>query len=131
MDIRGEIIRENSDRQNLRSESNVHYLPCSVKYDGPANINAYFKTTSSETNPYELTSRFRGRELKGKRIALPIGVVGFFLASDGLGSKSVSIRGHFRSLTIWDHDIAPDTAPISDQFDWLEISKAVSIFNFN
>ena len=31
-----------------------------------------------------------------------------------------------RSLTVWEHEIPPDTAQIQEYFDWMEIAAAVS-----
>ncbi|KAK9823009.1 hypothetical protein WJX81_006354 [Elliptochloris bilobata] len=60
----------------------MHLLPCSITHTGSANVSAYFKPTDSghamEDRPV-LEATFRGRQLRGAELKLPVGYTGFLL----------------------------------------------------
>lgn len=106
-----------------KKESEVNLLPCNIKYDGPAPVESYFiQIKDPLTN--ELTSNFRGRKLIGKEIELPEDINGYVLES--FNKNNINIHSNFKKLTIWEHDIKPDTQIILNSIDWFDIADIVS-----
>ena len=106
-----------SSSSSSSSEALVHLLPCKIAYDGSAPISAYFKP-SGDTG----TAFFRGRELKGKVVDVPIGMVGNCVVRT---NKKVSVSGNFHTVTVWQHDVVPGSGVMADCFNAMEISKKV------
>ncbi len=107
----------NSNSNSNSSESRVHLLPCKIAFDGSAPISAYFKPSGD-------SAVFRGRELKGKVIDVPLGMVGNCVVRT---NKKVSVSGNFHSVTVWQHDVSPGGGVITDCFNAMDVSKKVCI----
>ena len=54
----------------------VHYLPCSIKHDGPALINSYFESSVKTEKGDSFVSNFRGRQLIGQLCSIPKNMIG-------------------------------------------------------
>lgn len=52
------------------AESTIHYLPCSIDFDGSSEISSYFMVSENANKPGALQSHFRGRELHGVKFDL-------------------------------------------------------------
>lgn len=112
------------EKLQSRLSSNVHLLPCTVHYNGAAPIAEYFQPSPASGTSSEQTAAFRGRELKGVNIPLPEGAVGAIVApSQG---SFAEINSTFTSLTVWEHDVSPNTNIITDSLSWLKIAKQVT-----
>jgi hypothetical protein len=107
-----------------QKELDINFMPFSINYNGPAPISKYVKV--SESNG-KLTSHFRGREIKGQAIALPDTLSGVLVSKPQPADTSVHILGSFREVKLWEHDLEPNTALVTDLFDWVEIAQAVCI----
>ncbi|XP_030500306.2 uncharacterized protein C12B10.15c [Cannabis sativa] len=120
--------------------SQVHLLPCNIKFDGPCSVADYFKpkSTGVEIEGLKLEeAHFRGRKLQGTTLSLPEGYSGFVLGKRGLGKRKASsmvgedsncweMNAKFKNLTYWKHDSLPshqDTFVRS--FHWLAVAKAM------
>lgn len=106
--------------------STVHYLPCTIDHNGPVPVNSFFQIKKSKNN--ELKSAFRGRELVGKEIELPKGVIGVNAVQNSHKDKTESswdCVGQFEKITVWQHDVAPDLSVIQDCVDWFDIASNV------
>jgi hypothetical protein len=57
------LAMTDQDSNKVEEATQFHFLPCSVKYNGPAPVAAYFKVNVGK-RAGELESAFRGRELK-------------------------------------------------------------------
>ncbi len=118
---------EGLDASSLNEEklSTVHFLPCTIDFDGPLAVNSFFQIQQTKTG---LRSSLRGRELIGKELALPAGVVGINAIQDSLKSKTETTwdcTGQFSEITVWQHDIAPDMGQMQDCFQWFDIAQKV------
>ena len=103
--------------------SKVHLLPCTINYNGPAPIDCYFIPEESlETK--EITSNFRGRKLVGKEVKLPEERHGYILES--FNKNKITINSTFQSITVWEHDIQPDTQLLLQSLNWFDIADIVS-----
>ena len=126
-------MEENNDNNDIAGASNystVHMLPFSINYSGPAPVNAYFHVeSSSSNNPNKqdttYNSHFRGRQLKGVKVDLPVDVIGVQLRPTDHDFKELESINTFKSVYIWEHDKAPDSH-LKEALNWLEISKSVS-----
>jgi hypothetical protein len=102
----------------------VHYLPCSIKYDGPTDVGSFFRV-AKDPNTGTLTSHMRGRELKGSVVDLPSKVSGLCVTPGVDDPRRWEVTGQFDSMTVWQHDVTPDVAQMQEYLHYFELSKAV------
>lgn len=122
---------------------NVHLLPFSVVVPAggddlqPAPVSAYFVV--NERPDGVLESAFRGRQVRGKRAALPDGFVGAVMKVERVAVKKRkslddddddedgerqdaerkgAVTGVFESFVVWNHDSVP--ADNENPFEWLK-----------
>ena len=81
----------------------VQALPFNTSYNGPAPVKQYFLTSNDAG---KLTAYFRGRELKGKVVAIPSGITGVVLRKDT--TNNFVSAGIFEEILAWEHDVPPD-----------------------
>lgn len=122
------------------ASSTIHFLPCSIDYDGTAPINSFFQTRSDADG--NLTSHLRGRKLRGKLVKLNTSLLkdcpdvpnSLPTADDstvtGLcvgdsGNQNWIVEGHFTSINIWEHDSSPDPSSINEYLSWFMIADQV------
>jgi hypothetical protein len=115
--------------------SAVHWLPCSVAYNGPAQVSKFFDShvteseagTSTETPPRE--GCFRGRGLKGAYLDLSKGSRGYVLENVGdrqAGPLRWEAKASFGGFTYWNHEGRPlDTDAQQRVFTWLPLAQKV------
>jgi len=116
---------------NSKSMSMVHFLPCSIEFDGPVAVNSFFQIKKSKN---ELRSAFRGRELVGKELKLPATVLGINAVQNRQTESTESswdCVGQFDKINVWQHDIAPDLGQLQDCIDWFEIAEQVRSLVWN
>jgi ribonuclease H2 subunit C len=112
-------------REGSKSSTTVHYLPCGIKYDGPTDVNSFFRISKSDKDSEVLVSHFRGRELKGQVVHLPENVSGLCITPGKDDPRRWEVTGEFKDLTLWQHDLTPDVAQMEDLLNYFEISSAV------
>lgn len=120
---------DNADPESKKTASDIHLLPCTINYDGPAPINSFFQVTKAEKNE-QLVSHFRGRELKGKEFKLKDGVIGLntIQVSEAAASNQETVwetAGVFDNIKVWDHDVEPNLVFMEECMDWFEVSQSI------
>ena len=111
--------------QHDKNMSTVHFLPCTIDFDGPVPVNSFFQVKRSKT---DLKAAFRGRELVGKELSLPADVLGVNAVQNRPKESSETswdCVGQFDKITVWQHDVAPDLGQLQDCIDWFEIAEQV------
>lgn len=123
--------------------STVHFLPCSIDYNGSAPVKSFFQIQPEDDG--SLTSHLRGRKLKGVISQLETSAsktattsetsnesrceetfIGLHLTDNG-GRKWV-VDGHFSTINVWEHDNLSDTSRLDDCLSWITIANHVSLF---
>ena len=127
-------------------------LPCAIKHNGPVSADQRYWDPSTEQDGTS-TSFFRGRKLRGRRVALPEGYEGAVLhktdkkvavqpsillpgAGDGLDDAAVpkeidtmimEEHAKFGELMVWDHEAVPDAADVYVKGieEWIGFAEAV------
>ena len=92
--------------QHDKNMSTVHFLPCTIDFDGPVPVNSFFQVKRSKT---DLKAAFRGRELVGKELSLPADVLGVNAVQNRPKESSETswdCVGQFDKITVWQHDVA-------------------------
>lgn len=104
-------------------EKNLNLFPFSIEFSGYAPVNKYMRFTEEEK---VITSHFRGRCIKGTVVELPSSIAGVTLTKAGK-SEGTHVSSSFGAITLWEHDVEPNTAILTEIFDWVDISKSVFI----
>lgn len=89
-------------------------LPCSISYDGPANVSQYL--VQSE----EMKTTLRGRGLEGAKLILPEGYTTVILKGGDVSMKA-------ESVIIWTHDQTPNVlnSNLMNAPDWIKLSASI------
>ncbi|KAJ1823009.1 hypothetical protein LPJ75_000115 [Coemansia sp. RSA 2598] len=151
-----EIMQPKSDVVNLRNIKNpsaegssnanclLHLLPCSIKYDGPAKTETYFLPSEQPDGTYEAS--FRGRQLFGRKIALPDLYSGHVVIETTVPvdthdsafeseiadepeteQRELLTVENFDELMVWEHDRVP--AVDDDEFiaslEWIDVAASI------
>lgn len=115
----------------------AHLMPCSIDYNGSANVSRFFKPSINcippkdpNTDPAQhLSASFRGRLLNGRKIVLPADYAGILLMEDNNRSMDeVNLKpiNKFSEFTYWNLDCTPSSDDkIVQAIQWIEISKAI------
>lgn len=108
---------------NLQEDLEVNFMPFSINYSGPAPISKFMQVSDCDG---KLSSHFRGREIKGEVIVLPDTLCGVLVSKPRASDNAVHILGSFKEVKLWEHDVAPNRAMISDMFDWADIAQSAN-----
>jgi len=123
----GAIQRNEGGVEKAAKQSVVHYLPFGIKFDGPTDVNSFFRVSAAEKDrPEVLVSHFRGRELKGSVVELPANVSGLCVTPGEDDPRRWEVTGEFNSLTLWQHDLTPDVTVMEDLLNMFQISEALN-----
>jgi hypothetical protein len=121
------IDEPGAPEEENQNKSTMHFLPCTIDYNGPAPVNSFFHVSKVKIN---FKSALRGRELIGTELQLTDGVVGI----NAVQSKPIdntetvwNTTGEFDKIMIWQHDLAPDLVPMQDLLDWFAIADKVRV----
>ena len=106
--------------------NNLNLFPFSLEFNGYVPVNKYMRFVEDER---VITSHFRGRCIKGTVVDLPPSVTGVVLTKAGK-SEGTHVSSAFSTITLWEHDVDPNTAVLTELFDWIDVSKTVIIFFF-
>jgi hypothetical protein len=116
------------ESKGLRKESTViHLLPCNIEFDGTAPVNSYFQISEGKRD--QMLAHFRGRELVGRKLKLPDGVIGLNAVQDTRKQSdniNWEITGNFDEINVWQHDVAMDLTQINESLEWFELADSVS-----
>lgn len=134
------IIRISKACASIAS-NDVHLLPCSISFNGPAPVSDYFKPKIADSiiEGVEVKeAAFRGRKLLGRTTKLPPGYCGFLLekgAPTEAGRRERkrlddadtvdlwNAKAMFKDITYWRHDDNPHSIESGHKFfDWLHLA---------
>ena len=106
-----------------------HLLPCEIMHSGPAAVSAYFRPRPRDGEAGMLEVEFRGRALRGQKLALPAGYEGSVLQDTVAASiadgeqRTWKQTAAFKDLIYWKHDDPPmDADPLQQAVQWAEIA---------
>ncbi|GAQ87367.1 ribonuclease H2 subunit C [Klebsormidium nitens] len=116
----------------------LHHLPCSIGYNGPANVHSFFqpKSTGSTFDGVTIVeAAFRGRKLLGATVDIPAGYQGLVLAKrpldashekEGEAIQEWTAEATFSALSYWKHDTTPSSADgVRRCFGWLQLADLI------
>jgi len=113
---------ESNEVERGKEPSKVHYLPCTIKYDGSAPIDTYFLQSENDN---QLNASYRGRGMIGKLVQLPKNTSGIYLDKVDPSSNAYSLRGQFNNIYMWEHNKNPDLTQTKEILNWIEIARQV------
>ncbi|RAL12154.1 ribonuclease H2 subunit C [Aspergillus homomorphus CBS 101889] len=123
-------------------------LPCKVHYDGPfKKLDRFWTPRPDEQDKDVQIAYFRGRRLKGRRVAVPEGYEGVIAKStDRTLPRSrrkieaeveevepeepvriLEKQGTFKEYTVWGHELVPaaDDAFVRGVEEWIRLAEAM------
>lgn len=139
---------------SLQEPAKIHYIPATIRGDGPAKVEQYFDPYTEELedkstfvlncNSYPtpflkililfvvaLVNALRGFPLRGKHFTLPAGFNGVIfqetkkpLSADE--DRNFSFAGAFKEFTYWNYDKIPSKNDAFEKaLDWMELSQVL------
>jgi ribonuclease H2 subunit C len=125
-------------------------LPCTIKHSGPVSSDSRYWNPSTEPDGTS-TAFFRGRKLRGKKLALPEAYQGLVLqktdrkaiakpsmpvpgleAEDADAPKEIDTmimeqHATFSDVMVWDHEAVPggDDVYVKGMEEWIDFAEAV------
>ncbi|PYI28380.1 ribonuclease H2 subunit C [Aspergillus indologenus CBS 114.80] len=123
-------------------------LPCKIHYDGPVTtLNRYWEPQADEKEKDVQIAYFRGRRLKGRRVAIPEGYEGVIATrtdrvlpptrnedeadvEEVQPEEPVKIlekQGTFDEYMVWGHELVPaaDDAFVKGVEEWIKLAEAM------
>ncbi|KAL1965015.1 hypothetical protein VTN77DRAFT_6215 [Rasamsonia byssochlamydoides] len=123
-------------------------LPCRVHHDGPVEVSKRYWNPVKDDNGNAQTAYFRGRKLRGRRVALPEGYEGVVAvptdrilpssnpdvkpdgATNGDAEEPVKIlekQATFNEFVVWGHEVLPaaDDPFVKGVEEWLKFAEAM------
>lgn len=117
-----------SSMSSPNNDSNIHLLPCSIEFHGPAPVSSYFHVTKDANG--NLSSHFRGRLLRGASVPLPDKVQGLCVTkklNNDTQRIDWEIVDKFSAIVDWEHHTFPQENHLQEYLDWFELSNSVSL----
>ncbi|CEJ61763.1 hypothetical protein PMG11_10283 [Penicillium brasilianum] len=135
-----------SDEETTKFTPNV--LPCRIHHDGPIESTNRFWIPQTDEKDDKQTSHFRGRRLRGRRVAIPEGYQGVIATptdrvlpasqqptnetvEDGETEqetvKVLEAQGTFDELMVWGHEILPaaDDTFVKGVEEWVRFAETM------
>ncbi|EKV04487.1 Ribonuclease H2, subunit C [Penicillium digitatum] len=137
-----------SKKKDSTGQLMPNILPCRIHHDGPINSWDRYWTVKDEKDNTQ-TAHFRGRKLRGRRVALPDGYRGVIAthtdrvlpatqrADDGGAEeaeaepeepvKIMEMQGTFDEFVVWGHEALPaaDDTFVKGVEEWLQFADAM------
>ncbi|GLI77932.1 hypothetical protein PoHVEF18_006229 [Penicillium ochrochloron] len=134
-----------SDEVTTKFTPNI--LPCRIHHDGPIESTSRFWIPQSDEKDNKQTAHFRGRRLRGRRVAIPEGYQGVIATptdrvlpasqrqdnctmEDGEPEpeepvKVLEAQGTFDELMVWGHEILPaaDDTFVKGVEEWVRFAE--------
>ncbi|KAE8354620.1 ribonuclease H2 non-catalytic subunit-domain-containing protein [Aspergillus coremiiformis] len=143
--------QQSSGSENANSTDNVtpNILPCRIHHDGPVpRLNRYWRSEADEKDKNLRTAYFRGRKLRGRRVAIPEGYEGVVAlpterlmpSTQGNASPMISEEAEqeepvkvlekqatFNEYVVWGHEFAPgaDDSFVKGVEEWLKLAEVI------
>ncbi|KAJ5083215.1 hypothetical protein N7456_012642 [Penicillium angulare] len=144
----------NKDQENTPlPQLTPNILPCQIHHDGPIESTDRFWTPVTDEKDGNETSHFRGRKLRGRRVAVPEGYQGVVamptnsvIPVSTQGSKEdpdvveiqpgheepvkiLQMQGKFNEIMVWGHEHLP---AVNDTFvkgmeEWMRLAETVCL----
>ncbi|XP_059050262.1 ribonuclease H2 subunit C [Achroia grisella] len=130
MSIQVENNLKDTENDNIFNQS-VHFMPCKVEEDGPANVRKYFEPYIKEDENGDLSATFRGRQLDGVKMALPDGYRAVVITEAKRpltenADRRFQVAGGFTGMTHWNWDKKPSKNDnLVKALDWVDIAEAI------
>ncbi|KAI2790345.1 hypothetical protein POX_d05855 [Penicillium oxalicum] len=141
----------NSQTENEQvTKFTPNILPCRIHHDGPIESPDRFWITQTDEQDGHSTAHFRGRRLRGRRVAVPEGYQGVIATptertlpvtqqsnSDSMGDgesepeesvKILDAQGTFDEMMVWGHENLPaaDDTFVKGVEEWIRFAETVS-----
>lgn len=121
-------LKQSDVEASLKDQAKIHYIPATIRGDGPAKVEQYFEGYTEEQEDKILLNALRGFPLRGKHFSLPEGFSGIIfqetqkpLSADE--ERNFSFAGAFKQFTYWNYDKIPSkNDPLEKALDWIELS---------
>ncbi|XP_053671019.1 uncharacterized protein LOC128721304 [Anopheles nili] len=124
------VTQENIE-SSLKNPMKLHYIPATIKGDGPANLEQCF-TPYTETQPDgTLRNALRGYPLHGKPTKVPEGFTGVIMQEtkqplSAEDDRTFTFAGAFRDFTYWNYDRVPSASdPMAKALKWMELADVL------
>ncbi|XP_052769278.1 ribonuclease H2 subunit C-like [Mya arenaria] len=113
------------------NESDLHFIPVKIEYDGQAKVKSYFTTSIRETDEQNLSASLRGRPLNGSKFDVPSGYSGLLMTEthkpliEG-DDREITASRSFKGFRYWNLDQVPGQGdPLLQALTWIDIAKAL------
>ncbi|PYH94111.1 ribonuclease H2 subunit C [Aspergillus ellipticus CBS 707.79] len=140
--------QKSSDNETSADQFTPNILPCRIHHDGPVETLGRYWTPETDENDKNLqTSYFRGRRLRGLRVAIPEGYEGVVaMPTDRVMPstqtnadveveeveleepvKVLEKQGTFDEYIVWAHDWVPaaDDSYVKGVEEWIKLAEAM------
>ncbi|KAE8146313.1 ribonuclease H-like domain-containing protein [Aspergillus avenaceus] len=135
-----------SEDTNLSDNVTANILPCRIHHDGPVeSVRQYWKAVPDEQDKNLQTAHFRGRKLRGRRVAIPEGYEGVVAlptdrvipptqsgVNDGNDEavepvKVLEKQATFNDYVVWGHELIPaaDDSFVKGVEEWVKFAEAM------
>ncbi|KAL4896238.1 ribonuclease H2 subunit C [Aspergillus ambiguus] len=130
--------------QSTSDKCTPNILPCRVHHDGPIkSVERFWTPFPDEKDQPVQTAHFRGRKLRGRRVAVPEGYEGVVaiptervIPSKGADNddsapeepiKVLEQQSTFVEVMVWGHEItpAPDDPFVKGVEEWIKLAEAM------
>ncbi|OOF90822.1 hypothetical protein ASPCADRAFT_58788 [Aspergillus carbonarius ITEM 5010] len=137
-----------SNNETPTDQFTPNILPCRIHHDGLVeSLNRYWRPLSDEEDKNQQTAYFRGRKLRGRRVAIPKGYEGVIATptdrvmpatptsadvevEEVIPEEPVKIlekQGTFNEYVVWGHEWVPaaDDPFVKGVEEWIKLAEAV------
>ncbi|XP_066256044.1 ribonuclease H2 subunit C [Euwallacea similis] len=121
---------KNNFNLNLKN-CKVHSIPSKIHADCDAPVSSYFESNVKTGENNVLSASFRGYPLKGSKIEIPKGYVGFVLHESikpcrEKDERKFYVTNKFQEVTYWNWSKIPSkNDPFLKALDWIDIAEAL------
>ncbi|KAI9045056.1 putative 3'-5' exonuclease [Aspergillus affinis] len=136
--------RSGSETEKTANTCTPNILPCRIHHDGPVrSLKRYWEPVSDEKDENLQTAYFRGRKLRGRRVAIPEGYEGVVAmptervlpatrketddedAEPEEPIKIIEKQATFDEFMVWDHEVVPaaDDTYIKGVEEWVKLAQ--------
>ncbi|KAH8434819.1 ribonuclease H2 subunit C [Aspergillus melleus] len=135
-----------SETEETAKTCTPNILPCRIHHDGPVkSLKRYWEPVSDEKDENLQTAYFRGRKLRGRRVAIPEGYEGVVAmptervlpptrkevedeeAEPEEPVKIIEKQATFDEFVVWDHEVVPaaDDTYVKGVEEWVKLAQVM------
>ncbi|KAJ5585451.1 Ribonuclease H2 subunit C [Penicillium hispanicum] len=143
-------FQQGSQSKGTASQLTPNILPCQIHHDGPIESTERYWAPKSIAEDNTQTGHFRGRKLRGRRVAIPDGYQGVVATptdrtipssqrpggneeenADAEPEEPVKVletQGTFDEMIVWGHEILPaaDDSFVKGVEEWIRFAETSS-----